>query len=206
MSSIFSDPGWTRGRTLLQGELIEFADSPTNSQPTAGGELVGAVKVFQDVNPTTGQRLSNRLVYCVAARYKGASNLDATANAGRPYVFATTSTDSRAVPALSEFSAVATTTDVNTNGLTIGILDEYLTGTVRPNDIVWLVVKGPTQVKTTAAAVAAGRPVEISGTSGQVVQRSTGTPVGSHLGTAASSTTADTMIRVNLFGDSVTGA
>lgn len=203
MSSIFSDPGWSRGRTMLQGEVIEL-DGAGN--PIAGGELVGAIKVFQDVNPTTGARNSNRLVYCVAARYTGSSALDASSNSGRPYVFRTTSAAGNAVPALTEFSAVATTTDVNTNGLTIGILDEYLTGTVRVNDIVWLVVKGPTQIKTTAAAVAAGRPVEISGTTGQVVQRSTGTPVGSHLGTSASSTTADTMIRVNLFGDVVTGA
>ena len=188
---------------MLQGELIEL-DGAGN--PIAGGELVGAVKVFQDVNPTTGQRNSNRLVYCVAARYTGASTLDATANAGRPYVFRTTSAAGSAVPALTEFSAVATTTDVNTNGLTFGILDEYLTGSVRTNDIVWLVVKGPTQIKTTAAAVAAGRPVEISGTTGQVVQRTTGTPVGSHLGVAASAATADTMIRVNLFSDAATGA
>lgn len=195
MSSIFSDPGWARGRTMLQGELIEL-DGAGN--PVAGGELVGAVKVFQDVNPVTGARLSNRLVYCVAARYTGSSALDGTANAGRPYVFRTTSAAGNAVPALTEFSAVATTTDVNTNGLAFGILDEYLIGSVRKNDIVWLVVKGPTQIKTTAAAVNAGRPVEISGTTGQVVAQSTGLRVGNHLGVEASAATADTMIRVNV--------
>jgi hypothetical protein len=197
MSSIFSDPGWSRGRTLLQGELIEL-DGAGN--PIAGNELVGAVKIFQDVNPTTGQRLSNRLVYCVAARYTGSSALDASSNAGRPYVFRTTSGAGNAVPSLTEFSAVATATTVNTDGQFFGILDEYLTGSVRVNDIVWLVVKGPTQIKTTATAIAAGKPLEISGTSGQVALLATAGArvVGNYLGVASSAATADTMIRVNL--------
>jgi hypothetical protein len=197
MSSIFSDPGWSRGRTLLQGELIELDGS---GYPVAGGELVGAIKVFQDVNPTTGVRNSNRLVYCVAARYTGSSTLDATANAGRPYVFKTTSSVGNAVPALTEFSAVATTTDVNTNGLLFGVLDEYLTGSVRTNDIVWLVVKGPTQIKTTATGIAAGKPLEISGSTGQVALLATAgaRTVGNHLGVATSANVADTMIRVNV--------
>lgn len=88
MSSIFSDPFFRRGATLLGGETIEYSDPPTNSKPIAGGEIVGQVKVFQDVEPTgTQKRLSNRLVYCVAARYKGSTVLDASTVAGEAYIF-----------------------------------------------------------------------------------------------------------------------
>lgn len=195
MSTIFSDPGWRRGSTLLNNETIEL-DGAGN--PVAGGELVGQIKVFQDVHPSTGVRYSNRLVYCVAARYKGSTNLT-SADAGKCFAFSATAP-------LAEFSAVATTTDVNTNGRTFGVLDEYLTEAVRPNDIVWLVVKGPTAVsKATGTAIAAGAAVQITGTAGAITVASTGTKIGQQIAGAESASGA-TSVRVNLYADLVTGA
>lgn len=194
MSSIFSDPGWRRGTTLLNGETIDYSDAPTNTIPTAGGELVGQVKVFQDVNPSTGIRLSNRLVYCVAARYKGASNLT-SADAGKVFAFSATAP-------LSEFSAVATAANI-TAGLPYGVLDEYLTVDVRPDDIVWLVVKGPTTMaKLAGSAVAAGAAVEVSATAGAATTASTGVKIGVQIA-GASVASATTAMRINVQQDSV---
>lgn len=186
MSSIFSDPGWRRGGTLLNGETIEVDIS---GAPIAGSELVGQVKCFQDVDPSSGARKSNRLVYCVAARYKGASNLT-SADAGKVFAF-------DADAPLAEFSAAAAAADA-TAGKAIGVLDEYLTVDVRPNDIVWLVVKGPTTVKkTTGAAVNKGVAVELSATAGSVQTKSTGVTIAQCVA-AANAASADTSVRVNL--------
>jgi hypothetical protein len=195
MSSLFSDPPFPRGNTLLGGELIEL--DPSNA-PIAGVEIVGQVKAFPDITPGTGPaavRQSNRLVYCVAARYKGANNLTA-ADAGKVYVFDTTNP-------LAEFSAVGTTTFVNTDGRTFGILDEYLSVDVRPNDIVWLVVKGPTTVnKATGTAINAGAAVEVTGTAGAVTVASTGAKIGQQIkGSQAAS--GDTKVRINLYSNSI---
>lgn len=146
MSTIFSDPGWRRGSTLLNREVIEFSDA-AGTIPTAGTELVGQMKVFQDVNPSTGIRNSNHLVYCVAARYKGATTLTPS-SAGKIYVF------DKDAP-LTNFSNLAANTDV-VDGRLIGVLDEYLTEDVRTNDIVWLVVSGPTSVAKGATVVIPG--------------------------------------------------
>jgi hypothetical protein len=154
MSSIFSDPGWRRGTTLLSGELIEYSDAPNNTIPTAGQELVGQMKIFQDVSPYTGIRYSNHLVYCVAARYKGTTTLT-SADAGKVFVF------DREAP-LTQFSTLAQPTDI-TDGRLIGVLDEYLTVSVRTNDIVWLVVSGPTSVsKNPGIVVPISSAIEVS--------------------------------------------
>lgn len=187
MSSIFSDPGWRRGSTLLSGEVIDYDDAPTNSIPTAGKEIVGQIKVFQDVNPYTGVRNSNRLVYCVAARWKPANGTDTltAANAGQVFTFSATAP-------MSEFNAAATAANV-TAGLPYGVLDEYLTVTVRPNDIVWLVVKGPaTMAKLTGAAIAAGAAVEVSATAGQAQTATTGVKIGVQIAGASAASAATT--------------
>lgn len=193
MSSIFSDPGWRRGTTLLAGETIEYSDV-ASTIPVAGGELIGQVKIFQDVNPSTGVRLSNRLVYCVAARYTGTADLT-SADAGKVFAFSATAP-------LSEFSAVATAANV-TAGLPYGVLDEYLTVNVRKNDIVWLVVKGPTTMsKLTGAAVAAGAAVEMSATAGTAQTATTLTKIGFQIA-GASVASATTAMRINVQQDSV---
>lgn len=190
MSTIFSDPGWRRGSTLLNDEAIE-----TDAiGPVAGRELVGQVKVFQDVNPSDGKRYSNRLVYCVAARYKGSEVADASTVAGSLYVF------SDAAP-LTEFSALATASNATT-GKMVGVLDEYLTGKLRTNDIVWVVVKGPTSVKQTAASIAAGAAIQASATAGSVAVLSTGVLAGQQITGDATPSTAG-LIRVNLHSDEI---
>lgn len=160
MSSIYSDPPFGRGQTLLAGSVVE---TDVNGLPIAGGEIAGSVKVFPDVSPGTGPasvRYSNRLVYCVAARYVGSATLNAgNTGADRGKLFSI----DRAAP-MATFSATAAAADV-ANGRLVGVLDEYLTSEVRTNDIVWLVVKGPTQMVKAANAsinVATTSAVEVS--------------------------------------------
>jgi hypothetical protein len=211
MSSIFSDPFFRRGATLLGGETIEYSDAPTNSKPIAGTEIVGQVKVFQDVEPTgTQKRLSNRLVYCVAARYKGTTVTDASTVAGTLYAFDTGSDNA----ALTEFTSAASATNI-ANGRAYGVLDEYL-GKVelRQNDIVWLVVKGPVKVKKTGGVsgtgtFAAGSAAVVSATDGSITYKadttaSVGTVmIGQHLGSSAAVPAADSTIRINLWSDEI---
>lgn len=191
MSSIFSDPSFRRGTTLLNGEAIDL-DSSGNA--VAGGEVVGQVKVFRDVNPTTGTKGSNRLVYCVAARYKGTTVSDASTVAGEAYLF-------DAAAPLAEFTSKASSSNA-TAGLPVGVLDEYLTGELRTNDIVWLVVKGPTSVKRTAAAVNAGVAVQLSGTAGSIATLSTGIAIGQQIEGANTSSSAG-LTRVNLHSSQI---
>ena len=186
MSSIFSDPFFRRGSTLLGGETIEVDDA---GNPLAGTEIVGQVKAFQDQNPTgLGERHSNRLVYCVAARYKGSSALT-SADAGKLFVFDATGV-------LTTFTDAATTTNAAA-GKAVGVLDEYIPEnvTVRQNDIVWLVVKGPTTVNQTAASIAQGTPVQVSSTGGSVIASGSGAIVGQKIGATSSAAAG---VRVNL--------
>lgn len=205
MSTIFSDPGWRRGTTMLSGETIEYSDA-ANTLPVSGNELVGQVKIFQDVNPSTGVRNSNRLVYCVAARYTGASDLT-SADAGKVYAFSTTPAVAGAVGPLAEFSAVASNTNVSTDGRYYGVLDEYFAGTnqsIRKNDIVWLVVKGPTSVQSSGTAIAAGVNIQVDGTTaGRVAVKSTGVAIGSQIAGASVGGTAGALVRINLHNDSI---
>lgn len=190
MSSIFSDPSFRRGTTLLTGEAIDIE----NGVPVAGGEVVGQVKVFRDVNPYTGVKYSNRLVYCVAARYKGATVSDASTVAGEAYIL-------DAAAPMTEFTNKASSSNA-TAGLAVGVLDEYLTGELRTNDIVWLVVKGPTSVKRTAAAVNAGVAVQLSATAGSIATLSSGIAIGQQIEGANTSASAG-LTRVNLHSSQI---
>lgn len=187
MSAIFSDPLFRRGSTLLGGEQIEV-DAAGN--PVAGTEVVGQVKVFQDVNPVgQGERYSNRLVYCVAARYKGSTVSDASTVAGEVYAF-------DAATPLTEFTSKATSANVDAD-VAIGVLDEYLTGQLRQNDIVWLVVKGPAKVKQTATAINAGVAVKVSSTAGSAAATGSTKSIGQQIA-GANSAAAVGLTRVNL--------
>ena len=194
MSSIFSDPFFRRGSTLLGGEEIE-KDAAGN--PVAGNEVVGQVKAFQDVNPAgAGERYSNRLVYCVAARYTGSTVASAATVAGKAYVFAD------ATP-LTTFSALATNTNVAA-GKAVGILDEYLKGELRENDIVWLVLKGPTSIqKGSSVSVGANTGVEIgaSGTAGQAIPVDQGVNIGNSLAGVAVTGAQGDLLRINKTSD-----
>lgn len=187
MSSIFSDPLFRRGSTLLGGEQIEL-DAAGN--PVAGTEVVGQVKVFSDVNPVgRGERYSNRLVYCVAARYKGANVADASTVAGEVYAF------DDAAP-MTEFTNKATSANVDADKA-VGVLDEYLSGALRTNDIVWLVVKGPCKVKQTASAINAGVAVKVSATAGSAAATGSTKSIGQQIA-GANSAAAVGLTRVNL--------
>lgn len=200
MSSIFSDPWFRRGSTLLSGELIELDSA---GSPVAGNEVIGQVKAFQDVNPVgKGDRYSNRLVYCVAARYKGS---DTTGSALKRTLVAFDG----ATP-LTTFTSAASKTNV-ADGRSYGVVDEYLADglAIRQNDIVWLVVKGPTTIKKEDGAsgfgVTAGNAVVVSNTAGKVTPvgaTSAGSvQIGDNLGGTVAST--DTTVRVNLWSDRI---
>jgi hypothetical protein len=144
MSSIFSDPLWRRGSTLLGGEPIELNAA---GNPVAGETDLGSVKIFTDVQPTgKGERYSARIVYCVAVRYKGSTVTDASTIAGQLYAF-------DAANVLGTVTSQATATNVN-NGKVVGVIDEYLAGELRENDVIWVVVKGPCNMQADGAVTA----------------------------------------------------
>jgi len=190
--SLFSDPFFRRGTTLLSGETIETNDA---GNPMAGGEIVGQIKVFQDVNPNTGVRNSNRLVWCVAARYKGSTLEDGSSVAGEAYVF-----DDGAP--LTEFTNKASSSNA-TAGKAVGVLDEYFTGRLRQNDIVWVVMKGPTSIKRTNTAIASGAAVELSGTAGQAKVYASGPIIAQQIGDGGNTASSVGLTRVNLHTDDV---
>lgn len=197
MPSIFSDPFFRRGTTLLGGEPIET--DAGSGLPLAGNEIVGQVKVFQDVNPYDGTRNSNRLVYCVAARYKGETVEDASTVAGTLFAFT-------AAKPLTEVQAAGTKTNV-ADGRSYGVLDEYLTGRLRQDDVVWVVVKGPATAKKEAGAVlAAGASVVVSNTAGAVAAAGTANAGTVQIGeqiAGAEVASATTAARVNLFSNRI---
>ena len=205
MSSFFSDPYFGRGQTLLSGEAIELngnSVSPNVSYPVAGQNIVGDVKVFNDVDPRTAQTFSNQLVYCMACRYTGSLVADGSTMAGFAYTLGTDG---------ASFSATkATAADVNA-GLRIGIFDEYYTGTLRQYDIVWLTVSGPTMAKCSTAAITAGAAVTLTTSAGTVVQVATNAipiagnvAVGNHRGAIRLTTITPTAAgAADLYGNAI---
>ena len=189
MSSFFSDPYFGRGQTLLTGEVIELNGNNTGSNvswPVAGQNIIGDVKVFNDVNPRTTQSYSNALVYCMACRYTGSAVADGSTLAGKAFTI---------LPDGASFSTLAAAADM-TAGKRIGVFDEYFTGALRQYDIVWLTVAGPTMMVATNAAITAGAAVALSADLGTVVQSLTPvTPaftVGLHRAAIRKSTVANT--------------
>ena len=193
MSSLYSDPPFRRGSTALALSATDVVTTDSVGV-VEGRSIVGTVKVFQDTNPTTGATLSDRLVFCVAARYKGSSALDATTNAGLVYLFDT------AAP-LEQFGnaggPVATSSNLTSAIQSYGVLDEYLTGSVQPNDIVWLVVKGPCAVKQTAAAITKAAFVGPSTAGSVATAASAAVAIGQQIA-GADTTAAVQSVRINL--------
>ena len=122
--SLLIDPPFALGQTLGV------------TAATQGGNWVGAVKQFPDVNPTTGVVRSNRVKTCVAVRNTSAAAL-------LPKRVVTFDTATAGLSCFSEtkgYSAV-------TNEERVGIVDEYLPATgVAVNDVYWVTVEGPTEV------------------------------------------------------------
>ena len=190
MSAIFSDPPFRRGTTLCSGDLSDTGTG--NDLP--GSELVGQIKAFQDVVPTTGIRNSNRLVYLQAVRYLGSDVTDATTVAG--LVYAVDLAFENGKP-FATITSAATDTNVGA-GRHYGVVDEYLSGNLKQNDVIWIVVKGPTSVRQSAAtSLASGAKIELTGTAGKMQAQSSGTTIGTQIAGAAS-TTADANVRCNL--------
>ena len=184
MSSIFSDPFWRRGSTLLNAEPIDLDGS---GNPIAGTEVVGQVKAFQDVRPTgDGARFSNKLVYCIAVRYTGSTVSDASTVAGKRY---------NLNAAQTEISALRSKANAD-SAVPSGVLDEYLTGELRQNDIVWLVVKGPCDV-VSSGTVNAGANVGQVAAGGGVLATAGGSNSATIDGTALAAA-ASNKCRVNL--------
>lgn len=196
MSSIFSDPPFRRGTTLCSGDLTGTGTG--NDLP--GAELVGQIKAFQDVVPSTGIRNSNRLVFCQAVRYLGSDVSDASTVAGTAYTVDL---------ALENGKPFATITSAATNSdaaalRDVGVLDEYLTGNLKSGDVVWIVRKGPTSIKQAAGtSIASGARVELTGTAGKIQAFSSGAVLGINVAGGATAATADTLVRVNLVSDDI---
>ena len=118
--SLYVDPPWALGQTLGV------------TSATDGTGWVGAVKVFPDVDPSNGQIRSNRLKKCIAVR-------NASGVALLPKRVVTFKSGS-----FSEVDGYTSLTDE----ATAGVVDEHLpAGGVAANDVFWLTVEGPTEVK-----------------------------------------------------------
>lgn len=159
MAELTADPPFARGQTL-------------GVDATQGGNYIGVTRQFLDANPTTGVKLSNLIVRCVAVRNtSGAAILPKTV-----VKFAATDL----------LNSVDGSAD-NTSGLLLGIADEYLPAAgVAANDIFWVVFRGPTTVKKTTAAISQAAAVGPSTTAGSAVA---GSGIGNALDTAALGTT-----------------
>lgn len=194
MSSIFSDPPFRRGTTLAAGD---FGDAATSGVNILGGELVGQIKAFQDVDPSTGQRYSNRLVYCQAVRWLGGAVADATTVAGAPYKVSATHENGKPFCSITE---QAVNSDVPAHDVVI--LDEYLTGSLTNNDVVWAVVKGPTAVRSAGTAIANGAQVQLNVSSPTLVTGSTN-QLGISIHGASAGGTAGARVRINMWSNRV---
>ena len=126
--SLLSDPPFALGQTLGV------------SSATDGTGWVGVVKEFPDVNPSTGVIRSNRLKTCIAVR-------NVSGVALLPKRLVTWKSGS-----LSEVDGYTRLTDA----ASAGVVDEHLPATgVAANDVFWITVKGPTEVKLGPASDAA---------------------------------------------------
>lgn len=188
MSSLFSDPPFARGTTLLNGEEIEYSEGTaySNRKPAAGVEIVGQVKAFLDIHPVTKATLSNELVYCVAARFKPASestvlNPDNDGTARGKAVVLRMGSGVTNLLSTAEFSDTLATGGDLAAGERVGFIDEYLSSEIRANDIVWVVFRGPCNVaKKTGAGINSGAPIKLdvsNGTTGVAVAATSIVPV-----------------------------
>jgi len=117
--SLYVDPPFALGQTLGVTEA------------TQGDNWVGVVKVFPDVDPTTGKVRSNRVKKCVAVRNgSGSTLLGKRAVAFKDGSYTEVSGYKR-LP----------------SGNIAGVSDEYLPATgVASNDVFWVTVEGPSVV------------------------------------------------------------
>ena len=122
--SLLIDPPFALGQTL---GVSSTAD---------GQNWVGVLKLFPDVDPTTGKIRSNRVKTCIAVR-----NSASIALAPKRLVrFATGTAGTAVFSSVDGYAAV-------TNEERVGVVDEFLpAGGVAVNDVFWVTVSGPTEV------------------------------------------------------------
>lgn len=126
--SLYVDPPFALGQTLGV------------TSATDGTGWVGAVKVFPDVVPSTGKVRSNRVKRCIAVR-----NVSGVALLPK-----------RVVVFKSGSHTEVDGYDADTTKVPAGVVDEHLpTGGVANNDVFWMTVEGPTEVKLGPASEAA---------------------------------------------------
>jgi len=130
--SLYVDPPFSLGQTLGV------------SSATDGTGWVGVVKVFPDVDPTTGKIRSNRVKKCVAVRNTSGGALLPK----RVVRFARDTAGTAVFSAVDGYSAVA-------NNELVGVVDEYLAAAgVAANDVFWVTVDGPTEVSAALSGTA----------------------------------------------------
>lgn len=166
MSTLTADPGFPRGQVL--GVTKTFYDAQVGD----GANLLGAHKVFVDTDPQTGQILSNETVECICVKNTtGAALLPKTLVRFSP-------------------SAILTSVDngANATDVRIGVVDEYLPASgAAANEVLWVVVKGPTVVATTGGVIAAGASVSAHASTRGAVEAGTAKKVGIAISAAANS-------------------
>lgn len=124
MSTLTADPPFGRGHTLGEGVKV--------FPPEFGDRWIGVEKVFTDISPVNGDYLSNLAVRCVALRNKTKDVL----------------TGGQVVShLLGETEALAADGDPLT-----AVVDDHLPPSgVKPDDVFWAVINGPTKVDCAAA-------------------------------------------------------
>jgi hypothetical protein len=126
--SLTNDPPFALGQTLGV------------SSTSDGTGWVGAIKQFPDVDPTTGAIRSNRLKTCIAVR-----NTSGVALLPKRLV----------VWKSGSFTEVDGYNRLNDTA-SAGVVDEHLNSAgVANNDVFWLTVSGPTEVKLGPSSAAA---------------------------------------------------
>lgn len=170
MSTLTADPGFRRGTVL--GVTLKLYDA----EPANGDNMIGVRKTFRDEHPQTGVVQSNHTVDCIAVRNTSGSAL----LPGQVVALDAT---------LSLATGLATDTSV-----AHAVVDEYLPAAgAAADEVLWVVVKGPTKpIKTAAASgagVTAGAVVSASSTAGSVVA-GTGNRVGYAMAAATSTATS----------------
>lgn len=133
--SLYVDPPFSLGQTL---GVSSTAD---------GTGWVGVVKVFPDVNPSTGKVRSNRVKKCVAVR-----NTSGAALLPKRVVRFDVTNAGKLLGDVDGYVAVG-------NNELCGVVDEYLPSAgVAANDVFWVTVDGPTEVShaLSGTAVAVG--------------------------------------------------
>lgn len=193
----YNQPPFKRGTTLFNKPA-----SDTSLSTSDGAEIEGQIWEFPDVNPSTGAVRSNNRVVCRAVRWTG------TGGIARPRYCCVLDSDrgTNGLTAVAGAIGMARSANLSRHGFgaTSGALpakcypiDEYLPSAgVATNDIMWVVIEGPAEVVTSAAAMTGAVAVGdllVAATAGASAATSTGITGGGKIDVITNSgTTAST--------------